>query len=102
MVHLSDNLDWAAHRTARLTALTTTQDHQSHCVPFYVNEKKGFGDFNSASVYGASYPLRTMLSVQYDPHPKELVSICLESVIGTGIKPSVGFITADFNLANTS
>lgn len=70
-------------------------------MPLHINEKEGLGDFNSASVYGASYHLRTVLTVQYSPYPKEVISVCLQSVIRTGIKPSLGFTTGDFSLANT-
>lgn len=52
MVPLSYNLDGATF--GRPTALTTTPDHQSHCVPFCINGKKGLGDFTSANVSGAS------------------------------------------------
>ena len=100
MVHLRDNLDWVAFSRQAHSLDRHPGPPVTPCA-IYINEKKGFGDFNSASVCGASYPLRTMLSVQYDPYPKELISICLESGIRTGIKPSVGFVTADFNLANT-
>lgn len=54
--------------------------HQSPWVPF-CRYGKGPGDFSSASVYGPSQRLRAVLSVRTALTSRELIRICLESVI---------------------
>lgn len=70
MAHPNDNSDSVAF--SLLAHHLDLHPGQSHCLPFCINEQKGLGDFNSASVcFRGTFPSENHAECVVKPSPQK-------------------------------